>query len=187
MIEVELKAALNSQQVLGLPERLVQLGFTAQARLHEVDVYYNGNDRDFHQTDEALRLRAGNNLDTNATHTLLTYKSSKQDARSSTRLEHETVVGDAGAMQSILAALGYQAAFTVDKTRGTYTRGAITVCIDAVVGLGSFIELECVTDEQSSHDEVVDELLLLLDSLRVSRHALTRRSYLELLITAATL
>ena len=150
-----------------------------------MDVYFNGNLRDFHKSDEALRLRSRADLDTGVTETLWTYKGPKADARSNTRTEYETAVGDLETARHILESLGFQAAFTVEKVRRELTREHTTVCLDEVTGLGSFIELEILLPG-GGRDAAVDSLLALLDTLGVSREALSRKSYLELLIASAT-
>lgn len=186
MTEVELKAALNEQQMQALPLRLLALGFAADASAREIDVYYNAPDRDFRKTDEALRLRSHQDLDELRTLSLLTYKGPKNDARSSTRQEFETAVQSGETAEKLLQALGYQALFTVDKTRRTYLRGNVTVCLDQVTGLGCFLELECLLVAEAGRDAAVDRLLRTLDTLEIPRDALTRSSYLELLIASAT-
>lgn len=186
MTEVELKAALTAAQAAALPARLETLGFQAQACVHEVDVYWNGSSRDFRKTDEALRLRSVEDLGSGRSEALITYKGPKQDDRSSTRQEYETSVGDMTTARKLLSALGYRALFTVDKTRRTYTRDRLTVCLDDVNCLGSYVELETVLEDECDRDGAVDALLLLLDCLGISRGVLTRKSYLELLIASAT-
>ena len=54
MIEIEIKAMLDTQISSEILESATDLGFEVCWRGVEEDVYYNGNDRDFRQTDEAL-------------------------------------------------------------------------------------------------------------------------------------
>ena len=186
MIEVELKAALDARQPVELVSALSALGFSEQAAVQESDVYYNGCGRDFRRTDEALRLRSVTALPDGGTQTCITYKSPKLDTASSTRLELETAVADAAVMHALLLALGFREAFTVEKTRRSFTRGAQTVCLDAVEGLGSYMELEELLPDGAPREPATESLLSLLDTLGVSRSALTRKSYLVLLMEAAT-
>ncbi len=187
MTEVELKATLTDQQAAVMPERLLALGFAPSAALEETDLYFNGSgERDFRKTAEALRLRRRRDLAAGTEGVLMTYKGPKIDPRSNTRTEHETSVGDLETGRKLLEALGLQAQFTVDKTRREYTGRGVTVCLDAVEGLGSFLELETLLEDGSGRDAAVDRLLALLDQLGVSREALSRKSYLELLIASAT-
>lgn len=74
MLEVEIKAALGDKTpalIEGIAERN---GFVRAEMLREIDVYFNGNDRNFMKTDEALRLRSCEKLGENTGETLITYK-----------------------------------------------------------------------------------------------------------------
>lgn len=186
MLEVELKAALLPEQALALPNTLAKLHFVQQPAVQETDVYFNAPDRDFRKTDEALRLRTVLTLPEGTAQTLVTYKGAKLDAKSSTRRELETAAEDFETMRQLFCALGYKAVYTVKKTRRSFTCGAKTVCLDSVDRLGDFMELETVLPDGSDRETAVQELLALLDTLGVSREALTRKSYLELLMASAT-
>lgn len=187
MLEVEIKARLTDADPPALATRLAKRGFVPEQTVEERDRYYNGNDRDFRETDEALRLRSVRDLDTGAAATQITYKGPKQTQASMARLERETAVGDPAAMADILERLGYRRVLTVAKTRRRYSRGAITACLDEVAGLGAFLELEQLVDDATpglDYRRAMAEaaLLALLDDLGLPRHALTRRSYLEQLL-----
>lgn len=147
MLEVELKYRVaDPAAVLA---RLAALGAARVGEAAEADHYYNAPDRDFKATGEAFRLRrdgAANRF---------TYKGPKHDAATKTRTEIEVPVadGDAGAADAerLVRALGYRPVAVVRKTRAAYdvARGdfTATVCVDAVDGLGSFIEVEVVCDD----------------------------------------
>lgn len=185
MLEAELKAALSREQAAALPETLAALGFREQSAVQESDVYFNGPGRDFRETDEALRLRTVKLTSGAGEQSLITYKGQKLDGMSSTRRELETAVGSFGTMQNLLQALGYRAAHTVKKTRRSFICGAKTACLDDVEGLGPYLELETVLPEGADCGQAAAELLALLDALHISRGALTRESYLDLLLLSA--
>lgn len=186
MMEVELKAALRPEQVKLLPQTLLARGFEEQAAVLETDVYFNASDRDFARTDEALRLRKVCTLEGGAEQTCITYKGAKVDARSSTRRELETMVGSFETMRALLLALGYRAAYTVQKTRRSFVCGSKTAYLDKVEGLGDYIELETVLPDDADSEAEVTSLLALLDALDISRSALRRESYLDLLLDSAS-
>lgn len=181
MLEIELKAALTEVQAQTIPKRLLALGFQPGEAVRELDVYFNGGqERDFRKTDEALRLRQVQKLRTGRTETRMTYKGPKLDDRSSTRTEYEITVNALETAQKLLEALGFHPAASVEKVRQTLEKDEVTVCLDQVTGLGAYLELE-ILQESGSQQQAVDALLNLLDALNVSRQALTRDSYLELL------
>lgn len=188
MLEVEIKAALGQLKKEQLQNAAEKIGFTPAGSLQEIDIYFNGNDRNFMKTDEALRLRNCRDLNAGSSETFITYKGPKLDRESSTRLEYETEVGDLSIMKNLLAALGYKEVFTVDKTRQEWKlspsveRTEVTLCLDSVAGLGNYLELETLTESEEQRQAAVESLLQLLDQLGVSRDQLTRKSYLELLM-----
>ncbi len=190
MLEIELKAALEIQKAEDLEEKLPDLGFYFDGMALEKDTYYSAPDRDFLARDEALRIRelSGDGKQ----ETWVTYKGPKEDPLSNTRLELESTVGNGEKMREIIAALGYRPILDVSKSRRHYKGqrnfGEITLCLDRVEGLGSFIELEVVVPDtvtDKERESIRNGLLSLLDQLGIGRGGLTRESYLELLIKAA--
>lgn len=188
MLEIELKASLEGISPQALESALKKAGFAPGQIKEETDIYYNGNDRDFRKTDEALRLRSSRVLTGEVqSKTFITYKGSKVDSRSQTRPELETSVGDLDVMKELFGKLGYREVMTVRKQRAYYHRENITVCLDEVEGLGRFIELEQVEEDGTAKKEaVIDRLLDLLSSFGVPQSNLLRESYLELLMASAT-
>lgn len=186
MLEVELKAAIGPELAAALPQILRAKGFSEQETVSETDIYFSLPDRDVQKTDEALRLRTIRPLPNGAARTYITYKGPKLDAVSSTRRELETTIGSFDTMHALLLALGHRAASPVTKIRRSFTRGAQTVCLDDVAGLGLYLELETVLPDGGDRETAVQELLSLLDSLGAARSALTRESYLDLLLAART-
>lgn len=183
MLEVELKASLAGVDAAALRQTVETRCGAPRANLREQDLYFNGNDRDFRKTDEALRLRRVLDGGTGReTQTLLTYKGAKQDALSSTRLEYETAVSDGEVMLNLLRSLGYTPVFVVDKRRREYAQGDITLCLDTVEGLGAYLELELLCEREDAREAAVQRLLETLGDLGVPKENLTRKSYLELLM-----
>jgi adenylate cyclase class 2 len=143
MYEVELKVRAAHDP---LRDRLDDAGLTFQNRVRQIDTYYDAPHRDFAATDEALRVREESPFGPDGTAgeatTAVTYKGPLVDDRSKTREEHETAVADGDAVGDILDALGFEPAATVEKDRERYVRDGYTVTLDAVAGLGEFVEVE---------------------------------------------
>ncbi|MBL8824489.1 MAG: class IV adenylate cyclase [Planctomycetia bacterium] len=156
--------------------QLKQLGFHADRTEHEVDRYYNAPDRDFVQTDEALRIRQiGENG-------YLTYKGPKRGSQGKVRKEHEVelTTGSAARMHQILLDLRYIPSIEVRKNRTRYfhtVQKDVTISWDEVEGLGTFIELELLVPE-SDKAEALTCIQSLAQSLGLEREE--RRAYLEL-------
>lgn len=58
MLEVEIKAFLDGLSSEKIAAAAKELGFRKCRVLQETDIYFNGNDRNFMKTDEALRIRS---------------------------------------------------------------------------------------------------------------------------------
>jgi len=183
-LEVELKARLDQEVYLNMPERLEKLGAKSCGRCQESDRYYNSKYRDFRTTDEALRIRKYMDGD-GTTSVFLTYKGPKLDSHSITRAEYEVVISDAGTMAEILESLGYESVLTVSKSRCVYSLDDVHVCLDEVAGLGTFMELEKLEDETIGKKKALDELFTLMKKLQIPQSDLERKSYLELLMEKA--
>jgi adenylate cyclase class 2 len=169
-IEIEVKA--YAEDLAALEARLQRLGAIFIGAVHQTDRYFTHPQRDFAQTDEALRIRITDDR------AFMTYKGRKFDRLSKTREEIEVAVGDAAAATRLLERLGFTPVAAVRKLRRTYELGEFTICLDDVAGLGTFVEVEArgVADIEKARDGA----LALLDQLTL--HRTERRSYLELLL-----
>lgn len=150
----------------------------------DVDSYLNAPDRDFRQTDEALRIRQIGDAN------YVTYKGPRIDATTKTRreieIEFESGPERAASMRELLAALGYRPTAVVRKHRQVWelSRGlfAVQVCRDQVDEVGEFAEIEVMTTRE--HLEAAKAVLADV-ALELGLTRSERRSYLELLVTRA--
>jgi len=184
MYEVELKVRATHESIR---DRLEEIDSTLIESVTQEDCYYNAPDRDFANTDEALRIRT--ETADGQTETRLTYKGPLIEQESKTRQEAETAVEDADQLQSILEGLGYEPAAVVKKDRERYTVDGCTVTLDAVDGLGEFVEaeLDVETTEADADAEIErarDRLTAVLDQLGLDANDQIRTSYLGLLLEA---
>ena len=81
--------------------------------------------------------------------------------------EYEFVVDDGNAARQMLTALGWQEIVTVDKVRLESKTEDYTVCIDEVVGLGLFIELEVLTEDDVSAGDIQQQMHTFLKNLNI--------------------
>lgn len=171
MIEVEVKTACKDRE--GLTKKVLAMGGRLLGRYAQSDVYYAHPCRDFATTDKALRIRSQKGL------VQMHYKGPKLDKDTKTREELGILIQDADAMDGILDRLGFRPVHTVRKDRETYVLDGVEVCIDAVEGLGTYVELESQGDDV---DLEKDRILGLME--RLGLEGSERRSYLELLLEA---
>ncbi len=179
MIEVEIKLPIlrrsTTERALGT------LDFVPGDLVREYDMYFTSDFHDFWAMDEALRIRRTENLTTRTSSCVLTFKGPKIDQISMTRTELETEVGDGAVGTSILEALGYRAAFPVNKLRQYYSRNEMHACVDQVEGLGSFLELEILLESPRQREEALRQMEQVLHDIGYSMEDTTTKSYLCML------
>jgi len=139
MLEIELKVQVDA---LGpVREQLNKRNAQFSGRIHEHDIYYNAPHRDFGTTDEALRVRYTNN------HAVITYKGAKLAKYGlKAREELNTGVESGEAFEQILVRLGFVKTAEVNKWRENYRLGTAAISLDSVDELGTFVEIEVMTD-----------------------------------------
>ena len=179
MVEVEVKLKIDFVDLI--EKKLVEIGFKKGQALQEIDYYYNGVDRDFRQSGEALRLRLSEGLDGATSQVLITYKGPKLDNVSMSRKEYEVSLSDFETMQSILSSLGYKPVMPVCKLRREYILNEMTACVDTVDGLGDFLELEIIVEDEKQRQEALDKISNVLMKLGYSIEDTTTTSYLSML------
>jgi len=172
MIEIEVKVRADHSKVRSI---LKNIGATKIGVENQSDSYFAAPHRDFAKTDEALRIRS---LEGQA---VLTYKGPKIDKVSKTREELETPVDEA-ATTKILHALGFSDAGIVRKKREVFSSGEITVCLDAVEGLGEFLEVEIVAENEKELDISRRKLFEFLKQFGAGEKDSIRTSYLEMVL-----
>ena len=181
MLEVEMKFPVAD--FAPLEGKLAAWGASQLKSRREEDHYFNAPDRDFAQTDEALRLRRV--ASTNS----LTYKGPKLDPQTKTRTEIEVPLAPGQealeAMSQLLANLGYHSVAVVQKIRRVFRTNKegfdLEICLDEVTDVGRFVELEILAAE-----ERLDEARRVLQAAAadLGLTASERRSYLELLLAS---
>ena len=178
VIEVEMKFAVPDEaEIL---QHLVKWKVEFGQSERQVDLYFFHPIRDFADTDEALRIRrTESRVD-------VAYKGPRLDTTTKTRQEIEvSLPGDEPAatlFAQIFNALGFCVAGEVAKTRRQgqlrVRNRIVTVALDQVESLGSFVELEIIT-----HPSDVTDARATLEFLasELDLGATERRSYLEML------
>ena len=83
-------------------------------------------------------------------------------------IERETEVGDPDVMIAIVKELGFVPFSDLSKTRQTGKLNDVEVCIDSVEGLGDFMELERLADENADPAAITDDLWRIMAELGIS-------------------
>ncbi|WP_134670525.1 class IV adenylate cyclase [Halorussus marinus] len=177
MYEVELKVRADHDRVR---DRLADRDADPVDEVTQIDTYYDAPHREFAETDEALRLREETTAAGEAS-TELTYKGPLVEAESKTRREIETAVADGEATAEIFEALGFEPAATVRKERERFALDGYTVTLDAVEGLGEFVEVETDAEEKGV-ESAREGAIKVLAALGLDADDQIRTSYLGLLL-----
>lgn len=180
MIEVEVKLPLYKRSLT--EKLLLENGFQAGHLVRESDWYYNAPDRNFNETDEALRIRCSENLTTLDLSTILTYKGPKIDTKSMTRKEIETSIEDVSSCREILSNLGYTELAPISKLRQYYHKEDMTACVDQVTDLGAFLELEIILEKEDQRENALQRISQVLEAIDSSMKETTRISYLSMIL-----
>jgi adenylate cyclase class 2 len=198
MYEVEVKVPADHGAVRAALDEAgaERLGTVAQS-----DTYYDAPHRDFAQTDEAFRIRTvasavetferGEDLaaDVDAVlsgdaraggETRVTYKGPLVEAESKTREEFETAVGNEEEVAAILDGLGFEPVADVRKLRTKFHLNGFTVLLDAVEGVGDYVEIETEVDAEAEVEAAREDAYAVLRGLGLDPTEQIRTSYLGL-------
>lgn len=180
MTEVEIKLPVpDTEKIIS---GLLEMGFHPGMILSESDTYFDNDGEQIRKNGEALRIRQTRDSKTGETQNIITFKGQKMDEVSMTRQELETEIGDAETCLQILSTIGFTPVQPkVMKHRQTFHCGEITACIDHVQGLGSFLELEILIEEDSCKDAALTKIKKILTRLGFQMGDTTRISYLGML------
>ncbi len=179
MIEVEAKYKCEN---LGEVEAaLLQKGYKYLGSRIEEDTYFQHPCRDFKETDEALRIRRI--LEPGGASIELTYKGPRVLGKKDVKEREEITVSlntrDYEALMLLLERLGFRRVAVVKKERRIYRNKEIQVMIDKVDNLGSFIEVEVISEVIGG--TLAERIKSIIKDLGIKGQAVDK-TYLELLI-----
>jgi adenylate cyclase, class 2 len=152
MLEIELKVRIPSLDPVR--EQLTAGNARFCGRVHEHDIYYNAPHRDFAVTDEAVRVRYTDD------HAVVTYKGPKiKKFGLKAREELNFAVESGEVFETMLVRLGFTRTTEVNKWRETYKMGTASISLDIVDDLGTFAEIEVITENETDNPTALIEKL----------------------------
>jgi len=172
MFEIEVKAKVDN-----LPEiarKLSKLGCKISAPIFQYDRIYNekGKINPRGKKGNVLRIRQQEDK------ILLTLKKNRTNELDC--IEHELEISSVEEMENILLQMGYQLAVEIRKTRQKAKYQNYEICLDEVEGLGTFVEVEKITNEPA--EKVQEELFQFLESLGVAKDQRISKGYDTLML-----
>jgi adenylate cyclase class 2 len=84
-------------------------------------------------------------------------------------IEKETEIADPEEFRDALIIMGFKPAVKINKVRRKAKYLDYEICIDEVENLGTFIEVEKITDDSDDSDKVQEELFHFLESLGIDK------------------
>lgn len=137
-VEIEVKLKVDS--LLGVEQKLAELGAEFLAEQSQTDYFYDDANAALTLTDRCLRLRR--QTVTGSEQFILTYKGAKEKSNLKKRQEIEIEIKQEQAAQKLLSALGYEKVLIVEKKRRLWQLGGCSVALDQLPLLGDFVEIE---------------------------------------------
>lgn len=169
MKEIEVKAKLNRPKEV--KRKLIDLGCSFSEPLVQKDIIYLHKSLEFKDITRGkvvLRIRNSNGK------LLLTLK--KQLENELDNIEREITFDDFQQAADILGYMDYHEVVRVEKTRSKCKYHDLEICVDDVTGLGTFIEVEKMSESEDSL-EVQKQLFSFLQTLGVSEQDRVFKGY----------
>ena len=151
-IEIEVKLKVESLEDVRC--KLVELGAEFMAEQLQKDFYFDDKDRTLTKTDQCLRLRRERidkhvvSLSNPKEKFILTYKGAKEKDQFKKRQEINIEIEESDSMEKMLAALGYNRVFIIEKKRSMWRYRDCLVALDELPSLGEFVEIEGPNDAE---------------------------------------
>jgi len=142
----EIEAKLKVDSLEQVRDKLKELGAEFVAEHEQKDYHFDNNTGTLTLNDSCLRLRRQTIGDTQEFY--LTYKGAKEESDFKKRVEIETEIADADSIEKILAALGYEKVFTIEKIRRLWKFSDCEIALDELPSMGYFVEIEGPDDEK---------------------------------------
>lgn len=157
MKEIEIKARV--QDIRSLQKKLISWGCNFTEPILQEDQIFLANGltfSDIQKETAVVRVRQSGSV------CLLTLKKRLLDKDELVKLEEEVIVSDRDRAVAILQHMGYHEVVRVNKKRVECPYEDLTICLDEVTRLGSFIEVEKLTED----DDITKTQKRLVEFLR---------------------
>jgi putative adenylyl cyclase cyaB len=170
MIEIEPKFKLSTDVTRNKLIAVLESQFVASISIkHQIDTVFllpEQVDAPIIPGSKIMRIRDILDLETGELRqSLITLKVEGQTKLASS--EYEFTVDDGNIARQMLVALGWREVVTVDKVRLESKTEDYTICIDDVAGLGLFIELEILAEDDVDVDTLQKQMRSFLKSLNI--------------------
>lgn len=136
MIEIELKFQINSEDIVGIHNKLRDLGFfISKQRVHEMNMMYDNKSELMQKTNGRIRIRkSGNDIE-------FAYKKPLDQGHIKKEIEYEVTVSDLPNLTQIIEMMEFYPTTSYERYRAEYVKDGVKVTLDEYP-FSSFVEIE---------------------------------------------
>ena len=170
-MEVELRVRIEED----IEPKLLEMNAKKESSSFQMDEYFKFSldvDRKL-----VIRIRKKDNGSS-----LLTFKGSSKHEEDIAWQEWETKIEDEEVLKKLLLSNGLEKVVCIEKNRQTYKLDNFEINIDKIKGLGSFVEVELISDDAINAKKRIEELLS--QKLGVPLKNVITQGYVPLMIEA---
>lgn len=175
--EIEAKAIVSNPDLLF--EKLAEKGIFLNPPIIQHDQTFvddnYGNYAEFQQGKNILRIREQIQDQQNDRQTKFIFTLKQPHLNEFDSIEKETEISDPASLREALIIMGYKPITVVQKSRRKAKYHGYEICVDEVLNLGTFIEVEKMTDEPT--EVVQEELFNFLKELGVNKEDMQTHGY----------
>ncbi len=169
-MEIEIRAKINN--IKEKEKIIINLGAKLNKKKYQVDKYFGSVDL-FKKVGYSFLLRVRNEGDKK----FLTYKGDKFK-KDGVWQEYEFEIKNEKEAETMLKEMGLDNIIEVFKKRIEYHFDSLTICLDEIKDLGSFIEIESQVDS----DENKEKLEKLMKLLGIEKNQIIHKGYVTMLL-----
>lgn len=174
MFELELKAKIEDRFII--KNKLKNLGCKWSGAKIQIDTIYKRNSTQDSSEIPVFRIRKCNDK------IILSLKILEEDINTAKELELE--ISDSKVMSDILRVLGFRPIVEVIKRRETTTYKGFNICLDDVERLGTFVEIEKLSESIENKESIYQKINLILSELGVEKQDIVLEKYYQMILNS---
>ncbi len=168
-VEIELRAMVEKD----IEDSIVRMGAEKVKDSHQSDEYFKFSLDSERRLVIRIRRKEGGS-------TYLTFKGSSEDEDDIAWQEWEQEIEDDEVLKKLLLSNGLELVVAIDKKRGTYKYEDFEINVDDIKGLGTFIEVELLSDNVDEGKKKIQDLLF--NQLEIPRENVINEGYVPLML-----
>jgi adenylate cyclase, class 2 len=145
-MHIEIEAKLKVDSLAKVARKLRDCGAEFVGELLQNDTYLDDGKGTMRKTDSALRIRR--QMVKGREQVVITFKGPKKKGRFKQRREIEMEISDGNLAEMLLVELGFKKAIVIRKKRREWRLGGCVVALDELPLLGSFVEIEGLSEKK---------------------------------------